>query len=335
MVVREVSRDIYEQVLDAHAPSAPIEQRPVWLDFQETIEGRTSWGYCVVERDDTAIAAVAFSQFETHGYHFLRAPHGPIYFVERTPELEYQIIKALRRYVRTRDVQQVFMRMAVAHPSALTRPVLSTLPYDTTVVIDLTGGDEEILARMKPRGRRDVRKALRECPAQMADETARAAASFDEYYQVMCETGSRDGFAPSPCSDYQNMVRILGLKHCRVLAARVDNKLVAWSLLTIAGTTATRYYAATALGSGRYRVADALLFFECQQAAACGCLGYDLMAIGSDFQPGLSNLNEFKTKFAKDGVCSVAPDRDVPIRRPFYATLVMVRRLRSSLRRAR
>ena len=145
--------------------------------------------------------------------------------------------------------------------------MLSTLPYDTTVVIDLTGGDDEILARMKPRGRRDVRKALRECPAQMADETARAAEDFSEYYQVMCETGSRDGFAPAPCADYQNMVRILGAEHCRVLAARVDGKVVAWSLLTISGALATRYYAATAIGSGRLRVADALLFFECQKAA--------------------------------------------------------------------
>ena len=52
-----------------------------------------------------------------------------------------------------------------------TVPVLSTVPYDQTVVIDVTGGDDAILSRMKRRGRRDVRKSLRECPADIADET--------------------------------------------------------------------------------------------------------------------------------------------------------------------
>ncbi len=32
-----------------------------------------------------------------------------------------------------------------------TFPVLSTVPYNQTVVIDVTGGDDEILARMKKR----------------------------------------------------------------------------------------------------------------------------------------------------------------------------------------
>ena len=54
-----------------------------------------------------------------------------------------------------------------------------------TVVIDVTGGDEEILSRMKPRGRRDVRKALREAPVTCADETEQATADFSEYYAIM------------------------------------------------------------------------------------------------------------------------------------------------------
>mgnify|MGYP000402845808 CR=1 FL=1 len=62
-------------------------------------------------------------------------------------------------------------------------PVLSTVPYNETVYVDITGGDEAILTRMKKRGRRDVRKALRESPAVCADETAQAMADFSEYYE--------------------------------------------------------------------------------------------------------------------------------------------------------
>ena len=87
-----------------------------------------------------------------------------------------------------------------------TEKVLSTVPYDQTVVIDITGGDDEILARMKRRGRRDVRKSLRECPAEVADETDKALTDFSEYYDVMVETGQRDGFTPAPMSDYSDMI---------------------------------------------------------------------------------------------------------------------------------
>lgn len=59
------------------------------------------------------------------------------------------------------------------------------------------------------------------------------------------------------------------------------------------------------------------------------------MAIGSDFQPELKNLNEFKTKFAKEGVRAVAPDRDVPLKKAFYTALVKARGLRSAIRKAR
>ena len=79
-------------------------------------------------------------------------------------------------------------------------PVLSTVPYNETVYVDLTGGDEAVLTRMKKRGRRDVRKALRESPAACADETAQAMADFSEYYEVMVDTAHRDGFSPAPMS---------------------------------------------------------------------------------------------------------------------------------------
>lgn len=123
----------------------------------------------------------------------------------------------------------------------------------------------------------------------------------------MCQTGDRDGFVPAPLSDYQSMVRVLGAEHCRVYAGRVDGKLVAWSLVTISGKRATRYYAATAVGAGRLRVADVLVLFECEHAAELGCTEYDLMGIGSEFAPETMNLNEFKTKFAKEGEIKIAP----------------------------
>ena len=48
----------------------------------------------------------------------------------------------------------------------------------------------------------------------MRDETEQASKSFDEYYGVMVDTGKRDGFAPAPKQDYEDMIQELGPEHC-------------------------------------------------------------------------------------------------------------------------
>lgn len=332
MQVKKLTREEYERTLDELGAAIPVEQLPVWLEFEATIPGRSPWGYAAVEDAGRVVAAICFAQYETHGYRYLRAHHGPVWAQEPTSEQEAAALEALRAYVRAQDPRQVFCRLAVKHELPATRPCLSTLPYDTTVIIDLSGGEDEILSRMKPRGRRDVRKALRECALSFSDETERALASFDEYYEVMVETGARDGFSPAPIEDYRSMLRVLGPAHCRLFAGRDGDQVITWTIATISGTRATRYYGASRSCDARFLATDRLIFFECCELAKMGCTEYDQMGIGSEFAPETLNLNTFKTKFAKDGVRMIAPDRDLPVRSGFYGALVRVKALRSRLR---
>lgn len=308
----------------------PIEQTGSWADYQVTIPGRSIWGCVEIISDDTIVALVSLFDYETHGYHYLRAAHGPVWTTEHDDALEAEVLEALASFIHDADKKVVFCRLAVTSEPDCVRPVLSTRPYNKTVVIDLTGGTEDdILSRMKPRGRRDVRKALRESPAVCADETELATESFAEYYDVMLETGKRDGFVPAPCSDYEDMIRILGPEHCRVYAGRIDGRVVTWSIVTISGTLAVRYYGASRSESMRQHVTDKLVLFECVDLNQNkGCTNYDMMGIGSEFAPELMGLNEFKTKFAKNGVTDVAPDRDLVIRKGFYSILGTVKKLR-------
>lgn len=335
MQVHELSRREYEIGIAGLAIDAPIEQLPVWQDYEGTIPGRSPWGFAVVCEGDEALAFVSFVQYETHGYRYLRAHHGPVWTVEPTRELEAEALRELAAFVRGRDRRQVFMRLAVAHELPSTSPCLSTLPYDTTVVIDVTGGDEAILSRMKQRGRRDVRKALRECTLSFSDETERAVESFDEYYEVMVETAARDGFTPAPAEDYRNMLRILGRDHCRLFAGRDGDQVITWTIATISGAHATRYYGASRSGAARNLATDRLIYFECCELGRLGITEYDQMGIGSEFQPATMGLNTFKTKFAKDGVRTIAPDRDVPVKKTFYRALQAAKAARARLRSAK
>ncbi|OZG67411.1 lipid II:glycine glycyltransferase FemX [Bifidobacterium eulemuris] len=308
----------------------PIEQTGVWAAYQAGISGRTPWGCYLIRRDGVLLAVISLIDYETHGYHYLRSLHGPTWQEKPTESEEREVVAALKADVRGRDPKIAFLRIDLWYEAG-TFPVLSTVPYDQTVVIDVTGGDDEILARMKRRGRRDVRKALRECPALCADETRQAMADFTDYYDVMVETGKRDGFTPAPISDYTDMIAALGEEHCRVFAARIDGRVVAWSIITVNGTHAVRYYAGMRSEVMRLHVTDHLLYAECCALGEQGITEYDLMGIGSDFAPSLKGLNEFKTKFTEN-VTPVAPGRDVPVKSLFYRTLRLLQSLRHRLR---
>lgn len=311
----------------------PVEQSVAWNAYQVTIPGRNYWGSFALFQGSQAVGVVTFLDFETHGYHYLRTTHAPVWApgVDVTPELEAEMLEAITAEVRKRDRKVVFVRLAVLNDLPACEPLLSTVSYDKTVVIDLTGGDEAILSRMKPRGRRDVRKALREAPITCADETAQALVSFDEYYDVMVETAERDDFVPSPASDYVDMLSVLGSEHCRLFAGRNEaGEVVTWSIITISGTQAVRYYAASRTATMRQYVSDKLCYFECCELARLGCVAFDLMGIGSDFSPSLNGLNTFKTKFSKE-VADVAPLRDLPIKRMAYKGLQTARDLRDKL----
>ncbi|MDF7641176.1 GNAT family N-acetyltransferase [Bifidobacterium sp. ESL0784] len=318
-----------EQDASEAGVTLPIEQTGIWAKFQADIPGRTPWGSYKILQDGKTVAFIGFTDMETHGYHYLRAVHGPAWIAKPDEKLERETIDAIVSEVQRVDKKVAFLRIDTWYTGGTTR-VLSTIPYNQTVIIDVTGGDDAIITRMKKRGRRDVRKALRECPADVADETKEAIADFREYYDVMVETGKRDGFAPAPITDYSDMIEALGADHCRVFAARIAGRVVAWSIVTVNGTRAVRYYAAMRNDVMRLHVTDKLLYQECCILSSQGITDYDLMGIGSDFAPSLMGLNEFKCKFTED-ITPVAPARDVPIKKTFYKTLKAAKKLKNKL----
>ena len=328
MDIKQIDFDRVERVATEYSLTLPIEQTRQWAVYQATIEGRSPWQCIELVRGGRTMAVSSLMDFETHGYHFLRSEHGPVWVEEPSEALEAQALAALCDYLRREHRAAAFIRLAVKHALDVTRPTLSTIPYDRTVILDVTGGDEAILSRMKTRGRRDVRKALRESPIECADETERASASFEEYYSLMVETGERDGFAPAPMSDFENMIRVLSARHCRLYAGRLDGRLVNWSMVTVSGRRATLYYAASSTDTMRMYVGDKLMYFVACELGRLfdGSIDeYDLMGIGSELSPELNGLNKFKCKFSKE-VAEVAPDRDVPLRKALYAALVAARR---------
>lgn len=328
----ELNQTEYEELLYRLNSNPPIEQLPVWQEFEATADGRTFWGYVGIKDAGAYVACGAFMQYATHGYHFLRAHHALVWAEAPSEEQELKALEALRTFVVKKDSSQVFIRLGVRYEQPGCHYVLSTVPYDRTAVIDITGTPDDILARMKQRGRRDVRKAMRECTLSFADETQLALKSFDDYYEVMLDTAERDGFTAAPKENYQDMLRILGPEHCRLFAGRDEDRVITWTMSTISGQHAVRYYGASRSTKERSLATDRLIYFECCTLGEMGCTQYDQMGLGSDFSPSLNGLNTFKTKFTKDGVVEVAPDRDFVLKKGFYSALCTAKSLRAFVR---
>ena len=332
----EVTREEFDEIARRSEITLPIEQSTYWVKYQSHIDGRSLWrrseggGNLVFKNDDRVMAIGVFLEFETHGYRFIVCQHGPVWAGEYSVQDEENLAKVLEGFTRNVDKNIVFARISLRDDIPESAPILSTVTYDYTVVVNLSKDPEEILAGMKPRGRRDVRKSLRECGAECADETRMAYEDFSPYYKVMVETAKRDGFVPMPSSNYEEMLAILGYDHCRLFAARENGEVKAWSLVTLNSGTAVRYYAAMQSSAMKMHVTDKLLYTECCILGAEGIEKYDLMGIGSDFSPTLKGLNEFKTKFSKDTE-KVCPSRDLPIHKTFYSALKAAKKLKSRI----
>ncbi|WP_127127861.1 GNAT family N-acetyltransferase [Georgenia sp. SYP-B2076] len=303
----------------------PLEQMPAWDAFDDAVPGRRPWRRLGVWDGEELLALISLTELDGRGFRYLWAKHGPVWVAEPTPERERALREALVAAVRRADRGLVFARLHARHRSDDLHELLQTVTYDRTVILDLDRPEEEILASMKKRGRRDVRKALRETSMTAAEETGLSRERFSELYQLLVETGGRDGFGISSEDVYWTMLSALGGEHARIFVTRRDGRPLAWGIVAVGGDHATYYYAASNTEGRRSGAADLLVWHMACALRASGVRRFDLMGIDSERAPQLSGVRDFKTKFSEE-VTDVDGAWDVPVRPALYRALVLALR---------
>lgn len=341
-----------EYLLAAAPAPLPIEQAPVWADLDAVVPGRSHWGRLVLRRGAQVLAVLTLAEIDLPGpMSFLWAKNGPVWLVDPTPADEAELRRLLRTHLPKVAPRVVFVRLHARHDADDVEPLLQGITYDRTVVVPLGRSEEEIFAGMKQQGRRAIRKALKDDTLVVAEETGTVRGSFGELYDVLVETGEREGFGPHPEQRYLDMLRVLGPQHARVFVARRtagpdahagpvpggEGRVLAWALVVVNdGHALYSVGASNAEARGAY-AADLLHWTIIRTLNAEGVRAYDLAGAGSERFPGLAGLTQFKTKFEKT-IAEVAPAVDVPIRPRVYRALRGLRqgrqRARASLRSA-
>jgi lipid II:glycine glycyltransferase (peptidoglycan interpeptide bridge formation enzyme) len=143
-----------------------------------------------------------------------------------------------------------------------------------TIVIDILGSDEEILAKMKQKTRYNIRLA------EKKDVTVRVWDDIESFHKMMLVTGGRDGFGIHSLEYYQRAYEMFHPKGlAEILVAEYDGKPLAALFVARNGHRAYYLYGAST-DEERNRMPTYLLQWEAiKWAKACGCEEYDLWGV--------------------------------------------------------
>ncbi len=173
------------------------------------------------------------------------------------------------------------------------------LPPDT-VLVDLTATEGELLARMKPKTRYNVRLASRRgVKVQEAGEDA-----LDRWYRLYAQTARRHRIVCPPPGYFRELFRAARRPagagpRLRLLLATAGGRPAAGAILALHDRRATYLYGASSRNARGSMPAYRLQWRAMQIARALGCESYDLFGIPPADLPShpMHGLYRFKTGF--------------------------------------
>lgn len=301
--------------------AVPIEQSDAWEAFDEAVPGRRPWRTVALRVDGQVWCTLRLSLYRGRGFRYLWAKNGPVWLIEPTAEREALLRRELVALTRRIRPRVAFVRLHARHRSTDTHELLQTMTFDETVIVDLRPDEEEIFAQMRQRGRRCIRKGLKDETLEVVEETGLSRVQFDDLYRLLVETGSREDFGILESDTYWSMLQALGPERARLFVTRREGRALAWAIVTVHDARAVYYYGASNAEGRKAWAADLLHWRIMQTLKAEGLQSYDFMGTASDRAPGLAGVTEFKTKFAKE-TTTVDGAWDVPVHPRLYDLLV-------------
>lgn len=155
---------------------------------------------------------------------------------------------------------------------------LKTSPHNIqpprTIMIDISGSEENILARMKQKTRYNIRLA------EKKSVTVRAWEDLAAFHKMMVVTGGRDGFGVHSFEYYKRAYELMHPKGmCEILLAEYEGKALAALFVARNGNRAYYLYGAST-DEERNRMPTYLLQWDAMKwAKTHGCTEYDLWGV--------------------------------------------------------
>lgn len=245
----------------------------------------------------------------TAGIGFAYAPRSPLVVdpaAAEGSEAAVALLEAAAGLCRRRRclVLKVDPEWAEADPGSravLSRAGLRDSWYDVqhrkTYLVDLEGGAEAVLARLKASTRRNIRAGQR---GGLEMEVRTEPAAAHEFWPLLAETGERNGFTPRHAPYYAELLEEVG-RSCptAVVLARHQGRALAGMIAIAAGPRLVYLYGGNRLDEPRLHAPYAVQWRAMEWGMGHGCGVYDMWGVPNHEDPTVPGYGyyEFKTRF--------------------------------------
>ncbi len=278
-----------------------IEQSWEWGELQTTIKGRDDFFVFAVIKDAKIIAsALLIKQSLRFKKSWLWCPRGPLLPENADESLSAWTVlkKELTAFALKNNC--IFIRFESAYPCnkkiPLTEPNSKTsyLP-ENTLILNIAHSEESILKQMTQKGRYNIKQAKKHniyvkiCTVDC----------IDEFYDLLIETGERDGFHVHGKYFYRNLIEILG-DNAKLYIAYNDSHTALGALIaTHFGQKATYYFGASTNKYAEKMAPYLLQWSAILDAKMHGMTEYDFLGIAPLHakKHALIGVTQFKTRF--------------------------------------
>lgn len=142
-----------------------------------------------------------------------------------------------------------------------------------TILVDLSGSEEDILRRMKQKTRYNIRLA------QKKGVRVAASLAIDEFYNLLKRTGDRDAFGVHQKDYYSSLLELFSDDQCQLLMAEYEGAPLAGLMVFRRGERAWYLYGASGDDHRDLMPAYLLQWEAMRWARQQGCRTYDLWGI--------------------------------------------------------
>jgi len=191
------------------------------------------------------------------------------------------------------------LRMNFGTKSWNLRKAVTDFTVADSLHLDLSCSEDEILCRMKPKTRYNIRlshrKGVEVFPADVG--------MLHIFYDLYCQTALRNGFPPCDFKHFSALFTALSSKpdtsECHFLLAAHEKTFLAGAIITISGQTATYLYGASSTAKRNLMGSYAIQWAAIKLAKQKGCLIYDMGAVAPsrDSSHPFHRIDRFKSGF--------------------------------------
>jgi len=281
-----------------------------WGEFQISVGSKIERLGVIGDNDDLLAAVTIIKRALPFGFAYWFVPRGPVIAKSQFPISNFQtnsksqfpnnaydfLMNELK--IRAGQEKIVFLRFEPPVVNNVPEyhfwkelvsaknifPTIALEPAQTRM-LDLTIGVANILADMHQKTRYNVRLAEKKgVKIFIGDEK-----DCDDWWQILQETGGRDGFRLHSKKYYAAMMQIGFMK---LYLARHDNKILAGILVSHFGQTATYVHGASS-NEGRHLMAPYLLQWEAiKESLTENYQYYDFYGVDKVKWPGVTRFKE-------------------------------------------